>query len=156
MYKEVIERLLENGRNLRNSKEHISCQVQITYRRKLSKEYIEATNRNRKRYAEEGTLPPEVPLELITPYTEDTDFSDAIIPPGRISKRGYVNETWIECGLIKSIKINNWSYNIIDPYYHDNKHSIDGFILKSNGILTLLPSPNKLVVKYFERQEYLN
>ena len=156
MYKEVVERLLENGRNLRKSKEHISCQVQITYRRKLSKEYFESTNRNLKRHAEEGTLPPGVLPELITRYTEGKDFSDAIIPPGRISKRGYVNETWIECGFIEPIEINNWSYNIIDPYYHDTKHWIDGFILKPKGLLTLLPSPNKLVVKYFKRQEYLN
>ena len=149
MDKEVVERLLENGRNRRKSKEHISCQVQITYRRKYSKEYIETTNRNLKRHAEEGTLPPEVLPELITPYTEDMEFSYAIIPPGRISQRGYVNETWIECGLIESIKINNWSYNIIDPFYHNTKRRIDGFILNTNNLLTLLPSPKKLVVKYF-------
>gem|GEM_PF-1818422 len=153
MRDEVKERLLENGRNLRKSKKHIICQVQTISIRKYSKEYIETVNRNRKIAEQKGELPPEVPLQLIHRHAEDLDFDSAIIPPGGISKKGYVNEAWIEY-YIDSIQINNKSYDIINPYFHNTKSRIVLFeICDNKNQRSLLPSPNKLVVKYFKEKE---
>ena len=147
---EHLEELLEEGRNLRKSNEPITCRVVLNHVWRASKEYIETTDRNRKKAAEEGTLPSEVPLEVVNPYHEHWEPYSAIIPPGGISEKGYVKEVWIEY-FIDSIEIDNKSYDVIDPFVHDTTQWIQGFML-GNDPLTLLPSP-KIVVKYFRESK---
>ena len=149
---EHLEELLENGRNLRKSNNYpINCRVQLNRVWRMSNEQIETINRNRKRYAQEGTLPPKVPLEVSDPYHRHWDPYFAMIPNGGISKRGYVKEVWIEY-YIDSIKIGNQSYDVIDPYVHDTEQWIQGFMLDATDLIKLLPSP-KIVVRYFRKSE---
>lgn len=144
---EHLEKMLEQGRHLRNSKEPIKCRVKLNRVWRASKEYIETTNRNRKESAEKGTLPPEVPLEVVDPYHRHWMPYFAIIPIGGITKRGYVKEVWIECQP-KLIEIDNQSYELTDPFVHDTEQWIQGFMLSADDIPMLLPSP-KIVVKYY-------
>ena len=149
---EYIEKLLENGRCLRKSKAFpIKCRVMLYSARKISKNEIETINRNRKRMQQEGQLPSSVPVEEVSSYVSNWDPYSAIIPCGGISTKGYVKEVWIK-GYSELIEIDNQSYEVIDPYVHDTKRSIRGFMLDSSNSTQLLPSP-KIVVKYFRESK---
>ena len=86
---------------------------------------------------------------MADPYHRRWEPYYAIIPHGGISEKGYVKEAWIEYSIIKSIKINGESYDVIDPYVHDTEQWIQGFMLGDNDLINLLPSP-KIVVKYYQ------
>ena len=149
---EHLEKLLEYGRNLRKSKAcPIKCRVMLYCTRKMSKHEIETINRNRKRMQQEGQLPSSVPVEEVSSYVSNWDPYSGIIPSGGITKEGYVKEVWIQC-YPESIQIGNQSYQVIDPYVHDTKHRIRGFMLEPNNLIQLLPSA-KIVVKYFREPE---
>ena len=153
---ERLDELLENGRNLRKSNTYpIQCKVRLNRVLRMSKEYLETTRRNREKLFQEGTLPENILVEEPNPYSLRSDLYDAIIPSRGITRVGYVKEVWVQSYTSESIEINNQSYEIIDPFVHDTKQWIQGFILHPNNLLGLLPSP-KIVVKYFRRKDKRN
>lgn len=149
---EYLEKLLENGRNLRKSNAYpIKCEVKLNRIWKDSKHNIETTRQRREQRAQKGTLPPSVPIEP-SHYIHHWNPYPAIIPDGGITKQGYVREVWIQSHISKSVEIDNQSYDLIDPYVHDTEQWIQGFILDSDGLVKLLPS-QRIVVKYFHRSK---
>lgn len=145
---ERIERILEDGRNLRKSKTYpMRCTVQLNRVSRISKEDIEIIRINREKTGD--SLPEGVPKEIQYPYRNDRDFYSAIIPTDGISKEGYVKEVWIEV-FIKSVEIDNQCYDLIDPFVHNTEQWIQGFEMNSG--VWLLPSP-KIVVKYLQTTE---
>lgn len=146
---EFVEEQLENGCNLRKSNAYpIKCRVKLNSVWKDSKHNIETTQRNRERMAQEGTLPPSVPIEP-SHYNSHWNPYSAIILSGGISKKGYVKEVWIE-GFTELIEIDNQFYKVMDPYVHDTGKWIQGFRVGTDVLL--LPSP-KIVVKYYLKSE---
>ena len=146
---ETLEKGLAFGRNLRKSNAYpIKCRVILNRVWKMSKEQIETINRNRKKMQQEGTLPPSVPVEVMTPYQSHWDPYPAIIPDGGISKDGYVKEVWIE-SYAESTEIDNQPYKVTDPYAHDSEQWIQGFELAND--VFLLPH-SKIVVKYYHKE----
>ena len=147
-----LEELLEKGRKLRKSNAYpIECQVKINRVWKAHKSNIERNRSKRQKMLQEGTLPPSVSIEP-SHYNEHWQTYPAIIPAGGISKAGYVTEVWIRTFRGTTIEINNRSYEVINPLAHDTEHWIQGFVLNSDGLMKLLPSP-KIVVKYFRELE---
>ncbi len=73
----------------------------------------------------------------------------ALIPPGGISKKGYVKEVWVEY-VAESVEIDNQSYDLMTPYIHRTKQGIQEFILASDNSIKLLPNPDEIVIKYFQ------
>ena len=145
---ETLEKNLKVGRNLRKSNDYpIKCRVILNRVWKMSKEQIETINRNRKKWQQEGTLPPSVPVKEWDPYQSHRDFFSARIPRDGITKDGYVKEVWIK-SYSKSIEIDNQSYTVTDPYAHDSEQWIQGFELADN--VFLLPH-SKIVVKYYHK-----
>ena len=143
---EKEERRLENGRNLRKTEAPIECKFRIMHSYEMSEEKIEKINRNlmkrrtgfnfrrwRGRYA------------CWTTY-------GAIIPVDAISKGGYVKEAWV-LGCSKRVKIGNQSYEVIEPYIHDPKQAIQGFVLDpdpDSDDIALLPSA-EIIIKYLRK-----
>ena len=115
---EYLEECLENGCSLRKSNAYpIKCRV---------------------------TLRDGEGRRDLHPYMH---FEFAIIPPGGITKKGYVKEAWIEC-YSKLIEIDNLSHEVIDPHVH--RKSILNFKLVGQH-KTLLPS-KRIVVKYLKKK----
>lgn len=130
-----LENLLENGRNLRKSKNFpIKCRLMLNRVWKMSEAQCETIRRNT------GSLP-------IHPYQEHWYPRFTIIPTDGITRRGYVKEVWIEV-FAKSIEVDNQHYDLIDPYVHDIEQWIQGFMLDPTDSIQLLPS-RKIVVKYY-------
>ena len=130
-----LEKLLENGRNFRKSKNFpIKCRLMLNRVWRMSEAQCETIRRNT------GSLP-------IYPYQEHWYPRFAIIPTDGITRRGYVKEVWVKA-LTKPIEIDNQDYNLIEPYIHDAAQWIQGFMLDSSDLIQLLPSP-KIVVKYY-------
>ena len=75
-----------------------------------------------------------------------SEFDDALVDVQTNSVPGPTESDIRRRRLI--IEIDNQSYEVIDPYVHDTKQSIRGFMLDSSNSTQLLPSP-KIVVKYF-------
>ena len=93
----------------------------------------------------------------------------AMIPPDGISRRGYVEEIWVEY-VTESVEINNQPYDLMIPEVHDTKQRIQEFMLDSDnlmkllshsdemqeftldsdGLIKLLPNPNEIQIKYFQ------
>ncbi len=91
--------MLEAGRNLRKSKVPIECRVRLNRVWKTPKVAIENTEQNKQRYVEEGTLPPEIPVKVTSPYSQHWQEYNAIIPVGGITDTGYVKDVLVECYL---------------------------------------------------------
>lgn len=107
---ETLEKGLAVGRSLRKSDAYpIKCRVILNRVWKMSKEYIETTNRNRKKMQREGTLPPSVPVEVLDTYHRHWNPYPARIPAGGINKDGFVKEVWIKSYSRDSISIDNCS-----------------------------------------------
>ena len=147
--KEYKEKHLKSGQNLRELNAYpIKCEVKLNRVWKDSKHNIETTRHNRRRMAQEGTLPPSVPIEPSL-YNEHWRLYPAIIPDGGITRAGYVKEVWIE-DYRELITINNQSYEIIPAYAHNTEQWIQGF--KVGIDVFLLPSPI-IVVKYYHKRK---
>ena len=83
-------------------------------------------------------------------FTDGRDCQlHALIPPGGISKKGYIKEVWIEC-IAESVEIDNQSYDLMTPYIHSTKQRIQEFILDSDNSIKLLPNPDEIAIKYFQ------
>lgn len=95
---ESSDKLLENGRNLRKSKDlPIKCRLILNRIWRMSESYPQHWQ----------------------PYF-------AIIPADGITRKGYVKEVWVEA-FSKPIEIDNHHYDLIDPYVHDTEQWIEGF-----------------------------
>ena len=145
-----LEKLLENGRNLRKSDTPIQCRVKLNSVWRNSNEYLERTRRNREQSLQEGTLPRSVPVEPSL-YTQNWSPYPAIIPADGITREGYVKEAWIE-SYTKSVEIGDQSYDIIDTGVHETGRWIQGFMLGSDNWISLLPS-SKIIVKYYLKND---
>ena len=67
----------------------------------------------------------------------------AMIPPDGISKKGYVKEVWIKY-VTESVEIDNQPYDLMTPEVHDTKQRIQEFMLDSDGLIKLVPTPNEI------------
>ena len=133
---EYLEEKLENGRNLRKSKDFpIKCRLMLNRVWRRSETQCETIRRNT------GSLP-------MYPYQEHWQPYSAIIPIDGITRKGYVKEVWVEEAFTKSIQINNRPYDLIEPYIHNTAQWIQGFMLDPSDLIQLLPSP-RIVVKYY-------
>ena len=125
---EYLEEKLENGRNLRKSKNFpIECRLMLNRVWRKSKAQCETIHRNT------GSLP-------IDPYQEHWDPYSAIIPNDGITQRGYVKEVWVEA-VAKSIEVDNQHHDLIDPYVHDSEQWIQGFMLDPTDFNTIITQP---------------
>ena len=149
MGKEHSGQLLENGRELRKSKAYpIKCSLKLNRVLKTSRAECEKIRLNREKMVQDGKLDPYDASLPVSPYSYHWVPHYAIIPPGGISKKGYVKEVWVEY-ITEQVEIDNQYYDLMTPYVHDTKRWILGFMLDSDNLIKLLPSP-KIVVKYFK------
>lgn len=110
----------------------------------LDKEYLKPLLENGRKFKK-----CEACLKCRLRLTDSNDYQlHAMIPPDGISKKGYVNEVWVEY-VTKSIEINNQDYELMIPEVHHSGRWIQEFRLDSDGS-KLLPNPNKIVVKYYQ------
>lgn len=119
----------------------------------LSNEYLERCLENGCNLRKSNAYPIKCRVTLLsgegrTDLHPHRDFEFAIIPAGGITKEGYVKEAWIKC-YSELIKIDNLSYEVIDPHIH--RKLILNFKLEGQ-YKTLLPS-KRIVVKYFKKRD---
>ena len=119
----------------------------------LSNEHLERCLKNGRNLRKSNAYPIKCRVTLqsgegrgLHPYRH---FEFARIPPGGITKEGYVKEAWIKC-YSDLRKIDNLSYEeVIDPHVH--RKLILNFTVEQHG-MTLLPS-QRIVVKYYKKKD---
>lgn len=112
----------------------------------LDKEYLKPFLENGCKLRKSETFPIKCRFQLVN--GPDCQLHYAIIPPDGISKKGYVQEVWIEY-VTESVELDNQDYDIMTPVHH-SRHRIQEFILDSDDSIKLLPNPDEIVVKYFK------
>ncbi len=112
----------------------------------LDKEYLKPLLENGRKLRKSKAYPIKCKFRI----TDDhhCQLHCAIIPPGGISKGGYVKEVWIEC-MTESVEIDNRNYDLVIPHVHYSRQQIQEFMLDSDDSIKLLPNPDEMVIKYF-------